>query len=51
MTKDFWLPILMKQEFSEFVASKYQISSSDLIGSDLSGEWEAINAEYDKVES
>jgi RecA/RadA recombinase len=51
MTKDFWLPILMKQEFSEFVASKYQISSSDLIGSDLSEEWEAINAEYDKVES
>jgi len=51
MTKDFWLPILMKQEFSEFVAAKYQISSSDLMGSDLSEEWDDINAEYDKVES
>jgi len=51
MTKDFWLPILKKQEFSDFVSSKYQISSSDLIGSDLSEEWEDINAEYDKVET
>ena len=49
MTKDFWLPILIKQEFSEFVASKYQISSSDLIGNDLSEEWEDINAEYEKI--
>jgi hypothetical protein len=51
MTKDFWLPILIKPEFSDFVASKYQISSSDLMGSDLSEEWEDINSEYEKVET
>lgn len=51
-TKDFWLPILMKQEFSDFINSKYQISSSDIMGGELSKEeWADIDLEYDKVGS
>lgn len=51
-TKDFWLPILMKQEFSEYIANKYQISSSDIMGGELSKEeWADIDLEYDKVET
>jgi RecA/RadA recombinase len=37
-TKEFWLPILTKPEFSTFVANKYQISSADMLVSDLTEE-------------
>ena len=49
-TKDFWLPILMQQEFSEYISNKYQISSSDIMGGELSKEeWADIDLEYDKA--
>lgn len=47
-TKDFWLPILTNQTFSDYVTSKYQISSTDMLVSDLSDkelEEEFTNAE------
>lgn len=51
-TKDFWLPILKTPEFSEFITNKYQISSSDLMGSELTDEeWSSIDTEYVKASS
>lgn len=51
-TKDFWLPILMQQEFADYITGKYQISSSDIMGGELSKEeWADIDLEYDKVGS
>ena len=46
-TKDFWLPIITKQAFAEFVINKYQISATDLIGNDITEE--ELDAEYDKT--
>ena len=46
-TKDFWLPIITQKEFSDFILSKYQISSSDLIGSDITDD--DLEDEYEKV--
>ena len=46
-TKDFWLPILTQKEFSDFVINKYQISSTDLIGADMSDD--ELDAEYDRI--
>jgi RecA/RadA recombinase len=49
-TKDFWLPILMKQEFSEYVANRYTISSTELMGEALTEEeWTKIDEEYEKI--
>lgn len=45
--KDFWLPILASTEFQEYIIKTYQISSSDLIGQDMSDE--DIDQEYDKI--
>ena len=47
-TKDFWLPVLMKPEFVEYISNKYQISSSDLVGKDLTGE--DLEVEYASAE-
>ncbi len=47
-TRDFWLPIIMNPEFTNYITSKYQISSSDLVGKELSSddlETEYANAE------
>ena len=46
-TKDFWLPILTQKEFHEYISNKYQISSSDLMGSDLSDD--EVDLEYDRI--
>lgn len=46
-TKDFWLPILTQKEFSDFVINKYQISSTDLIGAEMSDD--ELDAEYDRI--
>jgi len=37
-TKEFWLPILASKDFQEHIQKTYQISSTDMIASDLSDE-------------
>lgn len=37
-TKDFWLPILSSKEFQQYIEKTFQISSSDLMASELSSE-------------
>lgn len=47
-SKDFWLPILTNPKFTEHIISKYQISSSELVGRDMNDddfEQEFANAE------
>jgi RecA/RadA recombinase len=46
-SKDFWLPILTQKEFSEFIISKYQMSSIDIMGNDISDD--ELDAEYDRI--
>lgn len=37
-TKEFWLPILASKHFQEYIQKTYQISSADMIASDLTDE-------------
>lgn len=37
-TKDFWLPIISSKEFQAYIEKSFQISSSDLMGKDISDE-------------
>jgi len=47
-TKEFWLPVLSNKEFQDFIAKKYQISGSDLMGRDMSNE--EVEVEYASAE-
>jgi hypothetical protein len=47
-TKEFWLPVLSNTEFQDFIAKKYQISGSDLMGRDMSNE--EVEVEYASAE-
>jgi RecA/RadA recombinase len=47
-TKEFWLPILTKQEFRDYVESNYKVSSTNL-GQDLGAD--DIEAAYDAANS
>jgi len=46
-TKDFWLPILASKDFQDYIVKTYQVSSSDLMGSDMNDE--DIDSEYEKI--
>ena len=46
-TKDFWLPILTKKTFSDFVKNKYQVATTDI----LNMKDEEIDAELAKIDS
>ena len=46
-SKDFWLPILTQKEFSEFIINKYQMSSIDIMGNDISDD--ELDAEYNRI--
>lgn len=47
-TKEFWLPILTKQEFRDYVESNYKVSSTNL-GQDLGAD--EIEAAYDAADT
>jgi len=45
-TKDFWMPVMMQKSFVEFVKSKYQIGSTDILrNEDIEKELAAIDDE------
>jgi len=46
-TKDFWLPILASKDFQDYIVKTYQVSSSDLMGSNMNDE--DIDSEYEKI--
>ena len=46
-TKDFWLPILTKKSFSDFVKNKYQVATTDI----LNMKDDEIDAELAKIDS
>ena len=46
-TKEFWLPILQDKTFTDWVQSRYQIGSVDMMSAEVSDE--DIEKEYDKV--
>ena len=46
-TKDFWLQILASKDFQDYIVKTFQVSSSDLMGSDMNDE--DIDSEYEKI--